>query len=280
MTWTLSDSPDDFLAAAGEFLAADPAENTVLLSIAARLAAGTPTGGDPALPPSLGWWRPAAGAPVGGAFVRMPAQPLRLSRMPREAAARLAETLSAEELPGVTGVVEAAEAFAGAWTARSAQDVRVHRNERLYRLGELTPPTVDGRLRPAGPPDLELLTGWVLAFVEEAEVAPGDVVRIVERRISTGDLCVWERDGRPVSMAGVSPVVAGMARIGPVYTPPEERGRGFGGAVTAGISELALERGATQVVLFTDLSNPTSNSLYQRLGYRAVGDQVVLDFTG
>jgi predicted GNAT family acetyltransferase len=71
-----------------------------------------------------------------------------------------------------------------------------------------------------------------------------------------------------------------MARDGPVYTPPDQRGRGFGAAVTAAVSQGALEAGAEEVLLFTDLANPTSNRIYQRLGYRAFEDLVVLLFEG
>jgi predicted GNAT family acetyltransferase len=80
-------------------------------------------------------------------------------------------------------------------------------------------------------------------------------------------------------MAGTQRSVAGVVRLGPVYTPPAERRRGFGGAVTAAVSQAALVAGATDVVLFTDLANPTSNALYQRLGYRPVEDRVLLELT-
>ena len=73
--------------------------------------------------------------------------------------------------------------------------------------------------------------------------------------------------------------VAGQVRIGPVYTPPGRRGRGFGGAVTAAVSQAARDAGVAEVLLYTDLANPTSNAVYQRLGYRPVEDRVVLSFT-
>jgi predicted GNAT family acetyltransferase len=80
-------------------------------------------------------------------------------------------------------------------------------------------------------------------------------------------------------MAGVSRAVAGMMRVGPVYTPPGHRGLGYAGAVTAAVSRAALEGGAREVVLFTDLGNPTSNALYRRLGYQPVSDRSLLSFT-
>ena len=80
----------------------------------------------------------------------------------------------------------------------------------------------------------------------------------------------------PVSIAAATPVLAGMARIGPVYTPPQWRRHGYGSAVTAAASGHAVARGATEVVLFADVTNPTSNSIYQQLGFRPIADDVVL----
>jgi len=84
--------------------------------------------------------------------------------------------------------------------------------------------------------------------------------------------------GAAVSLAGVSRPTAGVVRVAPVYTPPDHRGRGYGGAVTAAVSQAALDASASHVVLFTDLANPASNALYRRLGYRPVEDRVVLRF--
>ncbi|MFG3505834.1 GNAT family N-acetyltransferase [Streptomyces sp. NPDC047821] len=80
-------------------------------------------------------------------------------------------------------------------------------------------------------------------------------------------------------MAAHSPVVAGQARVAPVYTPPALRGRGYAGAVTAAVSRAARDAGARQVLLFADVANPTSTALYQRIGYRPVADHVDIAFT-
>jgi predicted GNAT family acetyltransferase len=71
---------------------------------------------------------------------------------------------------------------------------------------------------------------------------------------------------------------AGMSRIGPVWTPPEHRGHGYGSAATAAASRWALDADAAHVVLFTDLANPISNSIYPKIGYQPVHDVVDLAF--
>jgi predicted GNAT family acetyltransferase len=89
---------------------------------------------------------------------------------------------------------------------------------------------------------------------------------------------LWEVDGAPVSMAMLRVPAAGVSRIGPVFTPRDKRGHGYGSAVTAAAAQLAHRSGTPDVVLFADLANPTSNAIYQRIGFEAVGDSVRIDF--
>lgn len=280
MTWTLSTSLDEFTAAAGEFLAAHPVQNTVLLTIADHLAAGESFGGDPQSAPCFGWWRPVAGGPVRAAFAQTPPQSVQLGLVPVEAAAELARELAGERaaVPGVGGEAAAAEAFAAAWVQAVGGSARRTQCLRLYQLDELKPPVVAGRLRRAEPDDRELLLGWTRAFADEVAATIPDVAAAVDRRLSAGNFCLWEVGGRPVAFGGMSRALAGMVRVGPVFTQPEQRGHGYGSAVTAAVSTEALLRGASQVLLYADLANPTSNSIYQKIGYRAVEDRAIVEF--
>ncbi|MFE4355064.1 GNAT family N-acetyltransferase [Kitasatospora sp. NPDC056800] len=283
MTWTFSTSLDEFRDRAGAFLAARPAENTVLLTIAHRLAeSGLTVFGEP---PVFGWWRAEQGGPVAGAFLQTPPFAPRLSFMPPAAAAELATGLAAAgagftTVAGVGGGAEAVRAFAAAWTAATGTEQSVCVDERLYRLGELTDPPRPpaGRHRLAEPADRELAIRWYQEFLAEVEVGLPDVPRAVDERTANGCLHLWEDGGRPVALAGSSPVLAGMSRIGPVYTPAESRGHGYGTAVTAAVSAHLLARGATEVLLYTDLANPTSNSIYQQIGYLPVEGSQIVDF--
>ena len=95
----------------------------------------------------------------------------------------------------------------------------------------------------------------------------------------SGDRFVlWDDGGTPVSMAMLRAPSAGVSRIGPVFTPRSARGRGYGSAVTASAAHLARRGGVDDVVLFADLANPTSNAIYQRIGFEPVGDSVRVDF--
>ena len=276
-------SPDvtGYLASAGEFLHSRPAEHSVLLTVSEAVRIGGPAtfGNDP---PLFGWYLPDGG-PVTAACLHTPPYPVALTAMPDPAAAALARALAASgrAVAAVDGPPGPAWAFAAEWQRQTGQPARVGRRERLYRLGELVAPdpAPAGQARVATAADTALLLAWLTAFKDEADPAGGPVRQaMVDERIGYGGFTVWETADGPVSLAGRTRAVAGQARIGPVYTPPEHRGRGYGGAVTIAVSQQALAAGVNDVLLYTDLANPTSYALYQRLGYQPVTDSVQLRF--
>jgi predicted GNAT family acetyltransferase len=138
---------------------------------------------------------------------------------------------------------------------------------------------VSGRPRTATPEDLPLAVAWLRDFQTEAQVdTTADPTPVASARINRNELIWWEDQGHPVALAAVSVPIAGMSRIGPVYTPPNYRRRGYGAAITHAVTEKARKEGAAEVLLFADQANPISNSIYQRLGYRPIGDYVTIHF--
>ncbi|MFB9835155.1 GNAT family N-acetyltransferase [Actinoallomurus acaciae] len=278
MGWNITGDLDTYLTEAGDFLRADPIENTVPLGVIEALRAnGVAAFGEG---PLFGWWRSDAG--VRGALLQTGAFPLLLSEMPDHAAAALADALAdrGTVLPGVTGHPSTARAFADIWEKRTGSTGEVRMRQRLFRLERLEPPEPrpDGAPRVATAADHTLVLDWFAAFEEEASGGGPLNATLVDDRIGYGGVLLWEREDRPVAVAGRTRVVSGMARIGPVYTPPEHRRRGYGAVVTAALTQATLDAGASHVVLFTDLANPTSNGIYQRIGFRAVSDRLVLGF--
>lgn len=281
MAWFTTDDLADYFAAAGGFLRSRPAANTVPLTVLEALRhRGGKAFGDAA--PRFGWWRHDDGD-VSGAFLVTPPYPLWLTPVPTQSMEPLAEILaeSGTPLAGVNAEPDAAESFAAAWCRQTGAFASTSMRQRLFRLAELVPPAPppSGHARAPRPVDRDLLVAWFTAFSEEAGSGDHDHDAAVDDRLSYGGLTLWEAEGQPVSLAGLSRQVAGMTRVGPVYTPPQWRRHGYGAAVTAAVSIRALREGAREVVLFTDLANPTSNALYQRLGYQPVQDRLVLDFT-
>jgi ribosomal protein S18 acetylase RimI-like enzyme len=276
--WVLSDDVDAFAARAWGLLAARPVEQTVALTIIQSLRAGH-AWSDAA--PVFAWYE--AGGEVRGGVCMTPPFELLLAAVPDAAVGELVGTLRAERIavPGVNGEVASVERFVGAWLDGTDLRAWTAFEQRLYALAALRPPDPPppGRARLAGPDDLELAADWLAAFQHEAGVPSSDVERAARAGIAEERLWLWEdEDGARVSLAGRTAPAVRVARIAPVYTPPASRRRGYGAAVTAAATADALARGADHVVLFTDLANPTSNAIYQRIGFEPVSDRRVVRF--
>ncbi len=188
----------------------------------------------------------------------------------------LAEQLQRDgwSVPGVIGPSAAALAFAHAWLAHTGITSRLTFHERLYEVRQVTPaPPTSGQMRQAGSGDLNLIARWVVEFHRDA--LPDDIPSAEEARessrirIADGSFYLWE-DTQPVALAGWTRPTPHGCSIGPVYTPQAFRRKGYGTALTAALSQTLLDAGRQYVALFTDLANPTSNSIYQKIGYRRV----------
>ena len=274
MTWFITDNPEVFRSEAGSFLATRPDLHTMLLSGIEAIEQMRSVGENP--PTVLGWWREPEETATTAAFVWTPPHLLAASRLSQVAAAHLAELLSAQAHPFTQLLADGASvhAFCEAWQTttgsapKNGPHLRLHRLERLARP-DVAPP---GAPRAATGGDRALLHDWCTRFVTEAGSLGADLDAFIDERLSLGGWRLWAVGDEPVAMAAMTSVVAGTARITPVYTLPEHRGRGYGSAVTTAVSQAARDAGAEHVLLFTDLANPTSNSVYQRIGYRPVLD--------
>ncbi len=229
----------------------------------------------PDVRPLFAYWLDAS-ASVTAASLRTPPHPLITSALTWEQAQRLIDGWLAEDpdLPGANGEPQTARALAAAWRARTGGTTSLGRDMAMHTLEQVIDPPHPpaGRLRRAQAADRELLIDWWGAFADEAKIAGvGRATGVVDARLHDGGLFVWDHDG-PVSFLSLSPSIAGVVRIGPVYTPPERRRRGYAGMAVAEASRHALGEGARACMLFTDLANPTSNKIYAEVGYHRVGD--------
>ena len=220
---------------------------------------------------------------VGVAMQVPPLGPL-LSDLPDPAARALAAHFAGthDRVPAVGGPDGATAAFADHYAALVGAQPRRGSSQRLFRLDQVTPPTgVPGHSRPATRADRDRILEWLDAFYAEtlpAEVR-GERTEAIDRRLAYGDLMwFWEVAGVSVSFAWRTPLApptrwprASVVRVSAVYTPPEQRGHGYASANVAEVSRRGLAAGASACMLYTDAANPTSNKIYQRLGYRQVG---------
>jgi uncharacterized protein len=207
--------------------------------------------------------------------VRTPPYKLVVSRaVDLQALSAIAQDLSSTPLPGVIGSAPEAEAFAQAWQKVTGQPYSKEMSLRIYQLETVQPiPQASGYLRQASHADRDMLIHWSKAFIEEAvpEDVGKDVERIVDRHLSEGTLYLWQ-DNQPMSMAArIGPTPNGI-RLNNVYTPPEYRRKGYASSCVAQLSQLLLNEGRKYCFLFTDLTNPTSNHIYQTIGYQPVCD--------
>jgi hypothetical protein len=281
--------PTAFLDAAGDHLAASPVLSTVVATVASRAVAAIADGivQDP-----RHWYAVARdGGAVVGVGMRTAShgdRPAYLLPMPDEAARLLARTVHerGEELCAVNGALPAVRVFADELGRLTGRTPRIWEHTRLHELGDLVaPPPVPGALRPAGRDDLDVCRAWFGAFERDADEQAGrppgrePIEAFTDedllRRIDTGRVWLWEDGGEVVHLTGANAPAFGVARVGPVYTPRERRGRGYASAAVAEVSRRLVEQSA-RACLFTDLANPTSNRIYAALGYRPVVDMANL----
>jgi GNAT superfamily N-acetyltransferase len=270
-------TPADFLAAAGPWLTEREAEHNLILGIAAT-ARDNP---DMYAAPFFAAIRDDGG--FLAAALRTPPWNLVLSDVDDETALDLLVTdLADVALPGVVGRPDVATEFAVRWVARHGGRWEIGMEERIFELTEVIPPRpVAGGMRAATDADRPLLVDWLAAFGREAlgdEEAPRVTTMVDDWLAGRGRaLWLWEDDG-PASLTGAGGETPHGIRIGPVYTPPELRGRGYASALVAAVSQAQLDAGLRFCFLYTDLANPTSNKIYQAIGYRPVTDAVRIDF--
>jgi GNAT superfamily N-acetyltransferase len=273
MAWRCTTDVEEYDQAVGDLLRADPVVQTLPLTVLAAIRAGR-------YPRRLlGWWHEG---PTWGAVLHTPPHELIVAALPEPAVGPLVDGLLERGwLPGgVFGATRSAALFAAVWAHRTGCQALLGHYQRLYALDSVRPPPQpNGSADPVRKKDRPVLLRWLAAFDAEAGTRPIDLEARVDQLIGECRALVWtDPDGSPVSVVAWSPLVAGMVRLGPVYTPPEHRRHGYASALTAAACRRALDSGARHLVLFTDLANPTSNEIYQRVGFRPVEDRLRVTF--
>ncbi|HSF87637.1 MAG TPA: GNAT family N-acetyltransferase [Acidimicrobiia bacterium] len=234
------------------------------------------------------WLVARNGAPVAAAMRTPPWKLILADGADQQAAAELAAGIAAdpEDPPGAIGNRPTVDWFVEAWSQSTGDTVDPHMAQGVFALESVTPqPHARGAPRMATSSDADLIVDWFEQFSFEAipeEPVDRDryasaAARLIERRRGTG-VWLWDRDAQVVSLsAHGNPTPSGM-RIGPVYTPPEHRGRGYATALVAHQSAQLLASGRRFCFLFTDLANPTSNAIYQRIGYKQIAESMDYGF--
>jgi uncharacterized protein len=252
-------------------LVADPARNQLFLGLLQTLV------DEPHVYPSFRLWlADDGGLPVGLALQTEPHNVVLADPTHEAAVDALASAVVGDGglLPGVVANLPWADRFAACVERRTGRGVSRVLREGVWELTAVAEvPAPPGAPRPATPRDRDLLMTWQRDFAAESLPADfpwneAETERIVDLRLSGagGGYWLWEL-GEPVSLSGFRLIPGAGARIGPVYTPPEHRGRGFATRLVADLSAGRLAVGDRACYLYTDLANPTSNAIYERIGY-------------
>ncbi|GAB3058896.1 GNAT family N-acetyltransferase [Intrasporangium mesophilum] len=280
VTFTLLTDPHEAKRTVAPLVERDPESMSVLSSVTEGLLS------DPTRYVGPRWWvaRDAAGDVVA-AFMHTPPHPLHIAVSTPDQARGLAELLAGEgeSVHGASGLREPVEAFASEWVRLTGTTATVEMEVGRFNLPERPslPFEVAGRFRLATPHDATVVDAWSQDFVDTIEgttvATGGRVVNSLDQHVAAGLVGIWEVDGTPASMAYASPTSGGVTRISGVWTPVELRGNGYASGVVHALSAARMDAGA-RCILYTDLANPTSNAIYQAMGYRRDGDNVSIRF--
>jgi uncharacterized protein len=261
-----SEDPAFVLTTADKFLSSKAVEHDLILSILRGRVENSKPGR---------YWIALCGEKTVGVVVQSPLEyPAVLAPMEPRVVSAMVDAIAegGVTLPGINGDAATAARFAGQWSDRSKSAAIPIQGLRLYELveaGEV--PRTEGYLRQAGREDRSLMILWTRGFQDEIGEPTTDTELRVDRGLAAGQLWVWDRKGETMSMAVSRETTQGVVRISGVYTPPEKRNHGYAAACVHALSE-RLRGSGHRCILYTDLGNPTSNSIYRRIGYRAVAE--------
>ena len=272
----------ELIALAGACLKAHESENNLLLGLAYALAEDPLCYGSE-LPLLLSVLEQGE---VVGAVVMTPPRRIILSKFVanvKEAIAHLVRHLLATDasIPGVVGPASAAQAFAACWAEAVPSALPETIRMRVFEARTVADvPLAAGVLRLASMDDLPLMAQWIDAFSQEALREPADLDKAkksAERFIADKQLYIWDCNG-PVSIAKTTRPMRNGISVTAVYTPPEQRNKGYATSCVASLTKKLLSERYSFCSLFADQSNPTSNSIYAKIGYVPLGDALEIDF--
>lgn len=281
MPITVYEHAIDFLAAAEKWLLQYEVANALMIGVATRVARSTE--GSNAVP-FFATIADADGRLIGAAVMTPPHNVILSMGIPPSALSDLIAVLCGDDwpVPGVIGPDAEARAFVAAWTSAAGRTSWVGMRQRVYELRTVTPPPrrASGRLRSATLADIDVIAAWMDAFMHEAvpDDPPGDSRPTAERLIEAGDIVIWEDGKEAVSMAARTRPAGRGTSVNLVYTPPRHRCNGYASSCVAALSQQCLDMGFAYCTLFTDLDNPTSNSIYTQIGYKPVCDFSMMRF--
>ena len=261
------DTPAEFLDATKAFRSNDPVRTGLITSIATSVATGSRTY------EGYFWWAAIEGNEVQGLAIRTLPYGYVFSPMSNDAVEALYSFIAIEdsvahEFAGPKSVIDFLETVSG-------KHVSEEESELIYKNRKLIPATPVGDVRTAAAQDFDLIFKWMQAFIEETRLRNFNLENMVRTALEAGRYTLLEVEGSIVSLGGNSDIQEfdgfSIGRVGPIYTPHEFRKKGYASAITSAITEKLLNQGVIPT-LYTQATNPTSNKIYQDIGYTLVDE--------
>lgn len=268
-------SASEFLDQSEAWLSQAEAENNLVLGVARQYQEDRSHSG-----PQRYWATIHRANRVVGCAFRTPPLRLAITRMPLDAIPLLAENAGdvSGSLPGVGGPIEEAKRFAEVWTDKHKMDWRVRMRMRIHVITQVYFPEKrpNGVLRPPLEGESPLIREWSQRFVEDTGISQTPE-ELVDHWLASGHFYIWEDEEARCMVAAGRDTPHGKC-VNAVYTPPLQRRHGYASVAVATLSHQLLSTGSKFCCLYTDCANPTSNSIYKRIGYLPVRDDVEIDF--
>ena len=183
-------------------------------------------------------------------------------------------------IPGVIGQFQIATNFANVWEQRTGCSSTIKMKQRIYKLEKVKGVKLSpGKIRTADINDIELLSNWICEFSKDIleEMTHEDAYEFAKKAINKSFIYLWQ-DREPVSIAAESRPTKNGISVNLVYTPPKFRKKGYATSCVVSLSKLLLQKGYKFCTLYTDLLNPTSNSIYIKIGYKPIAESIVYHF--
>jgi predicted GNAT family acetyltransferase len=258
-------SAEEFLAVTQTFRGSDSLKTGLITSIATSVAEGKRTY------ENYFWWAVIKDDGISGIAIRTVPFGYVFSHMDQESAHGLFSAISTEdpeanEFAGPKSVIDYLESI-------SDREVSGSESELIYANHELKSAPQIGETRKANLDDFECVYSWMQEFMKETHLRSFNLESIVRSALSEGRYTLLVDNGIPVSLGGNSDIQhfdkSSIARVGPIYTPERYRKSGYASAITSAITAELIAQGATPT-LYTQADNPTSNKIYQEIGYTLI----------
>ncbi|CAM4088213.1 acetyltransferase [Bacillus luti] len=183
------------------------------------------------------------------------------------------------DIPGLIGNKKVVQQLAEEIATLENKKTNVVMEQGVYALEQVKQKwNKDGVFREVNSDELPLIEKWIYQFCEDVKLptTQEEAEQTAHTLINNHHLFGLEVDGKLVSVAAKTRPTKNNITVNFVYTPKEARKNGYASSCVAALSQRMLDEGYKTTTLYTDLANPTSNKIYQEIGYEQIAESVLI----